>query len=44
VARSKFSDKDPAYGVELDRIAQLQIKLGEYERAEQNIEQIIKDP
>ena len=28
VARSKYSDKDPDYGVELDRIAQLQIKLG----------------
>lgn len=38
VARSKFSDKDPEYGIELDRIAQLQIKLGQYERAEQNIE------
>lgn len=37
VARSKFSDKDPEYGVELDRIAQLQIKLGQYEKADQNI-------
>ncbi|MEJ1239376.1 CHAT domain-containing protein [Chryseolinea sp. T2] len=37
VARSKFSNKDPDYGVELDRIAQLQIKLGQYERAEANI-------
>lgn len=37
IARSKFSDKDPDYGVELDRIAQLQIKLGQYERAEGNI-------
>lgn len=42
VARSKFSDKDPDYGIELDRIAQLQIKLGQYERAEQNIEKSIK--
>ncbi|HTF19919.1 MAG TPA: tetratricopeptide repeat protein, partial [Chryseolinea sp.] len=37
VARSKFSDKDPDYGVELDRIAQLQIKLGQYEKAETNV-------
>lgn len=37
VARSKFSNKDPDYGVELDHIAQLQIKLGQYERAEANV-------
>lgn len=37
VARSKYSDKDPDYGVELDKIAQLQIKLGQYEKAEQNL-------
>lgn len=42
VARSKFSDTDPEYGIELDRIAQLQIKLGQYERAEQNIEKSLK--
>jgi CHAT domain-containing protein len=38
VARSKYDDKDPEYGVELDRIAQLQIKLGQYEKAEQGID------
>ncbi|AYB29241.1 CHAT domain-containing protein [Chryseolinea soli] len=37
VARSKFDDKDPDYGVELDRIAGLQIKLGQYEKAEGNL-------
>jgi CHAT domain-containing protein len=42
VARSKFSDTDPEYGIELDRIAQLQIKLGQYERAEQNLEKSLK--
>lgn len=42
VARSKFSDKDPEYGVELDRIAQLQIKLGLYEKAEQNLARALK--
>ena len=42
VARSKFSDTDPEYGVELDHIAQLQIKLGQYEKAEQNISKSLK--
>ncbi len=42
VARSKFSDKDPEYGVELDRIAQLQIKLGQYDKADQNIVKALK--
>lgn len=42
VARSKFSDKDPDYGVELDRIAQLQIKLGQYEKAETNATKALK--
>ena len=43
VARSKFSDKDSNYGVELDHIAQLQIKLGQYEKAEQNIAKSLAD-
>jgi CHAT domain-containing protein len=42
VARSKYSDTDPDYGVELDKIAQLQIKLGLYEKAEQNIDRSLK--
>ncbi|MDH4091658.1 MAG: CHAT domain-containing protein [Cyclobacteriaceae bacterium] len=42
VARSKFSDSDPEYGIELDRIAQLQIKLGQYEKAELNVSKSIK--
>jgi CHAT domain-containing protein len=37
VARSKFDDKDYQYGMELNAIARLQIKLGEYEKAEVNI-------
>jgi CHAT domain-containing protein len=37
VARSKYSDKDADYGIELDNIAQLQIKVGDYEKAEHNI-------
>jgi CHAT domain-containing protein/tetratricopeptide (TPR) repeat protein len=37
VARSKYSDRDPDYGVELDHISQLQLKVGQYEKAEANI-------
>lgn len=37
VSRSKYSDQDYQYGVELDQIAKLQIKLGAYEKAEENI-------
>jgi CHAT domain-containing protein len=42
IARSKFSDTDPEYGIELDRIAQLQIKLGQYEKSETNITKSLK--
>ncbi|MBL0740068.1 CHAT domain-containing protein [Chryseolinea lacunae] len=41
VARSKYSNNDPDYGVELDRIAQLEIKLGQYEKAEQHLAQAL---
>jgi CHAT domain-containing protein/tetratricopeptide (TPR) repeat protein len=37
VARSKYSDTDYKYGEELTRIAKLQIRLGQYEDAEKNI-------
>jgi CHAT domain-containing protein len=37
VARSKFDDRDYQFGMELNAIARLQIKLGEYEKAETNI-------
>lgn len=37
VARSKYDDKDYQYGAELTEIARLQIKLGEYERAEESL-------
>lgn len=37
VSRSKYDDKDYQYGVELDNIAKLQIKLGAYEKAEENL-------
>lgn len=37
VARSKYSDKDYQYGIELNNIAKLQIKLGLYEKAEENL-------
>ena len=42
IARSKYDDKDPDYGTELDRIAQLQIKLGQYEKADENITSALK--
>ena len=37
VARSKYDDQDYQYGAELDNIAKLQIKLGAYEKAEENL-------
>jgi CHAT domain-containing protein len=36
-ARVKFDKKDILYGVELNNIARLEIKLGEYEKAEEHI-------
>ncbi|MBK5279121.1 MAG: CHAT domain-containing protein [Bacteroidia bacterium] len=42
VARSKYSDRDYQYGVELTNIARLQIKLGQYEKAEQNVNQSLQ--
>ena len=42
VSRSKYSDTDYQYGVELTNIARLLIKLGQYEKAEQNINQSLK--
>ncbi|ELR68159.1 hypothetical protein C900_00735 [Fulvivirga imtechensis AK7] len=36
-ARSKYDDQDPDYGVELNQIATLQIKLGNYDQALENI-------
>lgn len=37
VSRSKYDDQDYQYGAELDNIAKLQIKLGAYEKAEENL-------
>jgi CHAT domain-containing protein len=42
VARSKYSDTDYQYGAELTNIARLQIKLGQYEKAEENINLSLK--
>jgi tetratricopeptide (TPR) repeat protein len=42
VARSKYDDKDPDYGIALDNIAQLQLKVGQYEKAEENITKSLK--
>jgi len=35
--RQKYDNEDIDYGVELEKIANLQIKIGEYEKAEKNI-------
>jgi Tetratricopeptide repeat len=42
VARSKYSDEDYQYGIELNHIAKLQIKLGLYEKAEENLNKSLK--
>jgi len=42
VARSKYSDKDYQYGIELNQIAKLQLKLGSYEKAEENLTKSLK--
>ena len=42
VARSKYSDTDYQYGAELTNIARLEIKLGQYEKADQHILQSLK--
>ena len=36
-ARTKYDNKDIAYGQELEKIAGLQIKIGQYENAEENL-------
>lgn len=42
LARSKYSDQDYQYGIELDHIAKLQIKLGLYEKADENINRSLR--
>ncbi len=42
LARSKYSDTDYQYGIELSNIAKLQIKLGQYEKAEENLNKSLK--
>jgi len=42
LSRSKYSDQDYQYGIELDHIAKLQIKLGQYEKAEENLNKSLK--
>ena len=42
LARSKYSDEDYQYGIELDHIAKLQIKLGLYEKADDNLNKSLK--
>ena len=42
VARSKYSNTDFQYGAELNNIAKLQIKLGLYEKADENLTNSLK--
>ena len=37
LARNKFTNDDPAYGVELNLIGSLRIKIGQYEQAEKDL-------
>ena len=39
--RAKYDNQDIKYGIELDKIAQLQIKIGDYEDATTNIEEAL---
>ena len=40
-ARKKYDNKDIAYGKELEKIADLQIQIGQYEKADENLEEAI---
>lgn len=42
VARAKFDNQDPEYGVELGLIGDLQITIGKYESAEKNLSDAVK--
>ena len=42
VARSKYQNDDPLYGVQLTRITNLRLKLGQYEKAEQDLNLALK--
>ena len=42
IARSKYSDTDFQYGAELNNIAKLQIKLGQYEKANESLTKALK--
>lgn len=41
-AREKYDNEDMAYGLELEKIASLQIKIGEYEKATDNVEEALE--
>ncbi len=41
-ARKKYDSKDPRYGAELERIASLSLKIGQYEKAEEDINKSLK--
>jgi CHAT domain-containing protein len=42
VARSKYQDNDPLYGIQLTKSANLRLKLGQYEKAEADLKLALK--
>lgn len=42
VARSKFDSSDPDYAIAQDYLAELQLKIGQYEKAEESINRALK--
>jgi CHAT domain-containing protein len=42
IARERFTDRDYQYAVELNNVARLEIKMGEYEKAEKHLETALK--
>jgi CHAT domain-containing protein len=42
VARSKYFDTDPLYGIQLTKSTNLRLKLGQYEKAEEELKRALK--
>lgn len=42
VARSKYQNNDPLYGIQLNSIATLRMKMGQYEKAEEDLKLSLK--
>ena len=42
VARSKYQNTDPLYGIQLNKVCNLRLKLGQYEKAEEELNLALK--